>query len=133
MKNALNQKISKLKEDLKTLTILFFIILIVFKIFFFNEPFFNLLKVYWGLWWVFVLPGFILLFYWHDNLDFLERFLLGIGISAAFIGISSYYLGLIGINTKYHGIILPTILLIMGLAIIYFRDNRIKDPPVYQN
>ena len=97
--------------------ILFLVILIIFKIIYFRDDFIVLLRFAASLFWLFAVPGYCLMLYWNENLDFTERIIIGIAVSAAVIGISSYYIGLLGLNLKYHGIILPFVLIFAGIAL----------------
>ena len=108
------------KKELRYIGILFLLVLIIFKIAFFKEDIFVLFRNVLSLFWLFALPGYFIMLYWEKELGFTERFVIGIAISAAIIGIFSYYLGLIGLNIKYHAIILPLILILIGV-IINFR------------
>ena len=109
-----------LVKELKYVGLLFIIAIIIFKIAFFKESFIILIRNVLSLFWLFVLPGYFLMLYWKEKLEFIERFIIGIVLSAAIIGIFSYYLGLIGLNIKYHTIVLPLILILIGV-IINFR------------
>ena len=102
-------------RELKYIGIMFLISLIIFKIAFFKENLYILFRSVLSLFWLFVLPGYFLLLYWKEKLSFTERFIIGIALSAAVIGIFSYYLGLIGLNIKYHTIVLPLILISLGI------------------
>ena len=105
------------RKELKYIGILFLIVLIIFKIAFFKEDTVVLLRNVLSLFWLFVLPGYFIMFYWKEQLGFVERFVIGVAITAAIIGISSYYLGLIGLNIKYHSVVLPLILIFIGVVI----------------
>ena len=105
------------KKELMHIGLLFVLMIILFKIAFFKENFIVLLRNVLSLFWLFVLPGYFIMFYWNEKLNFMERFVIGIAVSAALIGISSYYLGLIGLNIKYHAVLLPSILILIGLAV----------------
>ena len=94
--------------------LLFLVALIIFKIIFFKENLLVLLGFVASLFWLFVLPGYVIMIYWREKLEFMERFVIGVALAAAIIAIFSYYLGLIGINIKYHGIIMPLALIIIG-------------------
>ena len=83
------------------------------------ESFLIVLRTVFAFFWMFILPGFYLMYYWHEKLSFLERFIVGIAVSASVIGISSYYLGLAGLNIKYHGILLPILFLIIDFILIW--------------
>jgi len=105
-----------IKKELKYIGILFLLVLVIFKIAFFKEDLVVLLRNVLALLWLFALPGYFIMLYWKENLGFLERFIIGIALSAAIIGISSYYLGLTGLNIKYHAIILPLVLIFIGIG-----------------
>jgi len=121
----INKNILKiLKKDLLILLSLFLISLVSLKIVFFKESIFILLKTIFGFFWIFILPGFFLMYFWHDKLDFLERLIFGTAFGSSVIGIASYYLGLGGIHSKIHSFILPPILIIMGIVLL-IRKNKI--------
>ena len=103
--------------ELKYIGILFLLALIIFKIAFFKENLIVLLRNVLSLFWLFVLPGYFIMLYWKEKLSFAERFVIGIALSAAIIGIFSYYLGLMGLNIKYHTIVLPLVLILVGIVI----------------
>ena len=103
--------LNKIKKEAINLLVLFLLLLLIFKIVYLKENAIIILRTVLSIFWIFIIPGFYLMYYWHQKLDFVERLVIGIGLSAALIGISSYYLGLIGINIKYHTIILPSLML----------------------
>ena len=106
-----------IKKELKYMGILFLLVLIIFKIAFYKENLVVLFRNVLSLFWLFVLPGYFIMLYWKEKIGFLERFIIGIALSAAIIGIFSYYLGLIGLNIKYHTILLPLVLILIGIII----------------
>jgi uncharacterized membrane protein len=110
-------------KELKYIGLLFLLVMIIFKIAFFKENLIILFRNALSLFWLFVLPGYFLMLYWKEKLEFIERFIIGIALAAAIIGIFSYYLGLIGLNIKYHTIVLPLILILFGV-IINFRLTK---------
>ena len=105
------------KREFRYIGILFLLSVIIFKIAFFRENFFVLLRSVLSLFWLFVLPGYFVMLYWRENLEFIERFIAGIVLSAAVIGIFSYYIGLLGLNIRYHAVLLPLVLIFMGIII----------------
>lgn len=109
----------KLRKELLYLLAVFGIAVSIFKIVFYKEDLAVLLRNVASIFWLLVLPGHFLMFYWEEKLGFLERIVAGTAFSAALIGITSYYVGLSGINIKYHAILLPSALLLIGLAICY--------------
>lgn len=113
--------LNKLKKEAVYISALFALVIIIFKAIFYKENFTVIIKVIAGLFWLFVLPGFSLMYYWHTKLDFLERFLIGIAASLALVGTISYYVGLIGLHIKYHALLLPIVLLVFGSLVIWKR------------
>ena len=106
-----------IKKESIHIGLLFIAALIIFKIAFFKENLLVLFKAVLSLFWMFVLPGYSIMLYWKNNLEFIERFIVGIAISAGITGALSYYFGLFGLNVKYHGILLPLTLIIIGFVI----------------
>ena len=105
----------QMKKEAKYLGLLFVIVLVAFQIAFFKENILVTLRYVLSLFWIFVLPGYFLMLYWNEKLEFLERILIGIALAAAVTGIFSYYIGLMGLHIKYHTVLLPLIIIIVGL------------------
>lgn len=116
-----------MKKEEAYVGILFLIAVIIFKIAFYNENLVALLKTMLSLFWLFVLPGYFIMLYWEEKLDFIERVVIGIGIAAAIIGIFSYYISLMGFNLKYHAIALPLLIIFIGGMINLKRFTDLKD------
>jgi uncharacterized membrane protein len=117
---------NQVKKELQYIGLLFLLVLIVFKIAFLKEGIIALLRTVLSIFWLFVFPGYVIMLYWKEKLAFMERFIIGIMLSAAIIGIASYYLGLIGLNLKFHGIILPAILMLIGIIALSKRKEHQK-------
>ena len=105
------------KKESAYLSFLFLIALVIFKIAFLNENLIVLLRNVLSLFWLSVIPGYFIMLYWHEKIDFIERFFVGIMLSAAIIGISSYYAGLLGLNIKYHAILMPLVMILFGIIL----------------
>lgn len=112
-----------IKDESKYAGLLFLSALIIFKIIYFKESFIVLLRYVASLFWLFALPGYFIMLHWRKSLNFAERTIVGIALSAAIIGISSYYLGIIGLNIKYHAILLPLAIIGAGFAMGIYRDD----------
>jgi len=102
-------------KESKFLGVLFLLLLVIFKIAFFNENLNVILRSVVSLFWIFLFPGYLLMLAWSEKLNFAERLIIGFVLSAAIIGLASYYVGLIGINIKYHFVLLPLILIGIGI------------------
>lgn len=97
---------------------LFFLFLIVFAgfiIVFYKENIITTLKFTASLFLLFVVPGFYVMLYYSERLDFLERTVIGAVLSAALFGIISYYLNLIEMHIKYYSLVIPLIIILIGL------------------
>lgn len=114
----------KLKDEAKYLGILFLLSIIILKIVFYKENFLLILRLTASFFWMFILPGFALMYNWEEKIRFTERFVISIALSAAVIGVSSYYLGLIGLHIKYHSILLPAIFIALGFLIFFKKKSN---------
>lgn len=112
-----------LKKEFQYVGILFLLSLVILKIAFFKEKFIIIFRIALSLFWLFALPGYFIMLYWKKNLEFSERFVIGIAIAAGAIGVFSYYFGLFGLNIKYHTILLPTIMIVIGIGVTYLSSS----------
>lgn len=110
-------------KELKYLSFVLLVLVILFKIVFYKGDFLVVVRTVLGLFYMFILPGFFIMYYWQDKLDFLERVIMGFPISAAIIGITSYMLGIFGLHIKYHWI-LPLIVILLGLVLAIFNKDE---------
>ena len=110
--------IEKIKGEAIYLLLLLIISVIIFKIVFYKEEVVTILLLSVSLFWLFVLPGFLLLYYYYDKFGFFERFVIGTVLGFAVVSISSYYLGIIGINVNIHQIILPIVFIIIAIILV---------------
>jgi len=111
----LNQdKFNLLKKDLKKIGIVLLVSIIILKILFYKENLWVILKLVLSFLWLIILPGFSLMYYWGEKLNFIERLLIGIVLGTVLFAGISYYLGLLAIHIKYHIIGIPIILLILA-------------------
>lgn len=111
--------LSKIRDESIYLVALLVITIIIFKIVFYNESFAIVLRAVISFFWLFVIPGFSLMYYWYDTLNFLERLLAGVVVSLVVIGTIGYYFGLIGIHARYHNMLLPPLIIALSAFIAY--------------
>lgn len=107
------------KKELAYFGLLFLIAIIMLKLVYFKESFVVVLRLVLTLFWLFALPGYCIMLCWRDKLEFMERFVVGIALSAAIVGITSYYSGLLGLGIKYHTVLLPSLIILVGITITY--------------
>ncbi len=112
-----------IKKETSYIGAMFLITLVIFYIAFAKENLIDILRMVLSLFWLFVLPGYAIMLYWNDKLEFMERFVIGIFLAAGAIGISSYYTGLIGLNIKHHTILLPAVMILSGGMITLRNKN----------
>ena len=103
-----------IKMEMRHIGLMFLIGLVIFKIVFFNDNLIVVSRTILSLFWLFILPGYFIMLYWREKLEFTERFIIGTALSAGIIGIFSYYFGLFGLNVKYHAALLPFIIILTG-------------------
>ena len=113
----------KIRREFSYIGLLLIITVVLFKILFYRGNFLSILRTSVSFFWMFIVPGFSLIYCWHEKLEFIERFIAGVALSAALVGISSYYLGLIGLHIKYHGILLPIIFLVIAMITIWKKEK----------
>lgn len=117
MKNK--QLLENIKQELKYLGMLFVIAVIMFKIIFYKEGFIILLRMVFSLFYIIILPGYFIMLYWIEDLQFKERIIVGIAAATAVVGLTSYYLGILGLHIKYHVIPLPLVVIVFCFLLNY--------------
>jgi len=113
------------KEEGKYLLAVLVVLYIIFQIVFRKENMLVVFRTVLSLFWVFVLPGYMMMLYWKDKVNVLERMVFGSLLSAAVIGIFSYYLGLLGVNVNVHAVILPTVLILVGAVALVLKKKEL--------
>lgn len=104
-------------NEIKKLGIIVVILLVTLKIIFIESSIVTTTLTGIGYLWTMILPGYAIMYYWRGKISFGERVLIGSVLGMAILGITSYYIGLIGINIKYHAIIIPLIVFITAFII----------------
>ncbi|MBI2134295.1 hypothetical protein HYU11_06485 [Candidatus Woesearchaeota archaeon] len=111
--------IKKIKTETIYLLMLFIILTAALKIIFIREPIPGIIRITASLFWLFIIPGYSLMLYWAEKLDFAERLIAGTALALAITGVIGYNLSVLGLHMKYHPIILPiTMLAAAGLIIV---------------
>lgn len=109
---------SQLKKEAINLGLVLLALAIIIKIAFFRTDIVATTRTALALFWMFALPGYALLYYWKDRLDFGERIVIGTTTAAAVTAILSYYTGLLGLPVSLHGIVIPVGMLAAAYLII---------------
>ena len=82
-----------IKKELAIISAIFILTFIAFKVIFLPEDFFIVLRTVAAIFWVLVVPGFVIMLYWREELKFYERLIIGIGVGTVLVGLLSYYTG----------------------------------------
>ena len=103
----------QLKKELLIISVIFTAAFLAFRLMFMAEYFFVVLRSVIAVFWLFVIPGFAVMFYWREELKFHERLIIGIGVGSVLLGLMSYYAGLLGLHVRYHAAALPSLIIII--------------------
>ena len=90
---------------------------ILIGIAFYESGILTIVKTTLALAWLFLLPGYMIMLRWHNDLPLGTRLVIGIGFSTAILGIASYYAGLAGWNAQTHGFIIPAVIIALGILL----------------
>ncbi len=118
--------ITHLKQDAKVLALLFLGATFLFWVAFSKEAFTVVLRTVASLFWLFIFPGFYIMYYWAEQLTFMERFVLGILTSLAITGIAGYYLNVLFVHIKYYPYVIPLATLIVAAVLIFRKASAQK-------
>ena len=103
-------------KELRSVGVYFVIVLMILQVIYFKSSIVTTLRVALSFFWLFVVPGLCVLFYWRKQLVFVERALISIPIGVAILGVTSYFLGLGGLHVKYHGYLVPGVVVVVTVA-----------------
>lgn len=107
-------------EETKMLIISFVLAYVIFQIAFYKESFFNILKILAAFYWLYVLPGVAILINFREQFDFKVRLVLGTAVGLGIYAVLSYYIGIFGLNVKYHWIVIPPLIVLSAIWIVPF-------------
>jgi uncharacterized membrane protein len=106
---------NKIIKEFFYIIIIIIISIIIFEIVFLHDPIINNIKAIFAFFWSFIIPGFFIMYYWVDKLEFIERIIMSFAVSTASIWIITYYTGLAEFHIKYIAWFIPPIYIIFGL------------------
>jgi len=91
-----------LKHEAKLIAGIFAFVTLVLTLLFSNESFSNIIKLTLILFLMYVIPGYLIMFWWFSKLKFSERLVIGSALAAGLNGALGYYFGLAGIHNSIH-------------------------------
>lgn len=112
----MHNELKALRKELPYLAAIFLALALVLKIAYYREGFVEVAKTAFSVYWLFVLPGYAMTFYWRASMHFLERVVVGTIAAMGLIGIISYYLGLMGLKIGGQVFILPLLVAAASFA-----------------
>lgn len=113
-----------IKKDIMYLLGTLVVLTIILKIVFYKESLSSILKAAFSFFWLFILPGFSLTYYWSNKIERIERIVFGTGLGAAIQVFLTYYTGWFGLNLKYQPILLTLIMLLVAGIIVFYAKER---------
>ena len=105
------------KKEGRKLALVLAILIAAMQIAFYHSSFFVNLRAGLSLFYLFVIPGYFILLYWHEKIKFIERTLFGSFIAAGLFGALGYYLGLMGLNVNLDAYFFPLITIIISILL----------------
>ncbi len=115
-----------MNQEARALGITAIVVFTILLIAFYKSSPLIILKMAAALLWLFAIPGMLLLLCLREKLDRMERMVMGALLSAAILGISSYYVGLLGLNLKYHYVVLPIVLDAVGIFLFMRHEKAVE-------
>ena len=110
---------AEIKNELLLLLAVLGLMVVVIKIAYYKESAVVVIRAAASLFWLFILPGYALMLYWRQKLNFIERTVIGTVAVMVVAGLISYYLGLLGLKIQNQTFLLPAaIIAVSSLAVL---------------
>ena len=120
----------ELKNELLLLLIGLAALIAIIKIAYYQDNFITVLRTAASLFWLFTLPGYAIMLYWKQKIDFTQRIMIGTVAAMALAGLFSYYLGLVGLKLQNQIFLLPlAIIVISCAAALLSREGKSPEQP----
>ena len=110
----MREQVRELKQEAKWLAATFAVFFIIVYIAHRDESVAVVARTAAAIYWLFVIPGYAVMFYWRAHLGFVERVVAGTAAAMVVVGVASYYLGLIGLKLQNQTLILPALVIIIS-------------------
>ena len=105
----------ELKDEIIRITAVFAAIVIATKIIFYRQDIITTTKTGVAVFWLFVLPGFMLMRCLKEKADFATRIIAGTALGIAVVGVIGYNLGaILGISFAVQAAALPALCIVLG-------------------
>ena len=97
---------------------------VIFQLVSYRESPLVVMRTVAAFFWTFVLPGFAIMLYWRERLDFLERLIIGTAVGLAAVATIGYNLGLVGLHLKYQWLVIPALVTAAGVAAALMKKKK---------
>jgi hypothetical protein len=120
---------SKTKEqlvsELKHLGLILLVMFIFFKLHYNKESIGVLVKLALAHFFLFIVPGYCLMLYYFERLDFFERFFIGLGLGYGVQPLILYTINvIIEVNILQYNKIVSIGMIILGIGLFYVRNKE---------
>jgi len=120
-----NEVKNKLLKELKYLVLIFIVMLVFFKLHYNKESMVILIKLAIAHFYLFIIPGYALMLYYFDELEFFERFFIGLGIGYGVQPVLLYLINVvIEVNVLRYNKVISLIMILIGIAIFYSKKFK---------
>jgi hypothetical protein len=119
--------LAKLKVESKVLLVILAFLFIALQVVFFRENTAVVARLALALGWLFILPGYALLLFIHRTLSLAVRLGIGFCCAVAAYGLLSYYFGILGLHVRFHWLLIPLILLVLGASLSLIVEKKYKN------
>ena len=114
-----------MQTEVKYLAAIFVVMLIFFKLHYSKENLIVLLKLALAHFYLFIIPGYCLMLYYFDELEFFERFFIGLGLGYGVQPLLLYVINVMAeINILRYNKIVSVAMIALGLSIFYMAKAR---------
>ena len=128
MKSLERIALDRLKKEVTFIGIVFLATYGIFQAVFIKENPISVIRTVAGLYWLYILPGYAFMMMFEDKLEAVERLIIGTLAGMAVVGVVGYNLTVIGINMRYHFIILPPAMISLGIFLA-LQKRKVRRPP----
>lgn len=118
-----NQMLSEMKKEALKFCIAVVAAALVLQAVFYKESPLVVIRTVAAFFWTFVLPGFAILLFWREKLDFLERLVIGTAVGLAAVGTIGYNFGILGLHLKYQWLVVPALVTAAAFAVVFFKKK----------
>ncbi len=120
------QKLNEIiKSEAKNILIFLVLFFIFWKIIYYKESVFVILKLTLAHFYLFIMPGYLLMLYFYEKLNFVYRLILGICLGYAIQNFLVYYINILfDIKFQLFYKYTPIIIIVLSFVIIYFKFKK---------